>query len=111
MGVKMRLRKGDTVEVRTGEDRGRRGKILRLVRIKKTGRVRAIVDGLNLAKKHQRTRGAGKPGGIIDLPNPIDVSNLALLCPKCGKMAKVRREPHEGHRVRICRGCDEIIDV
>ena len=107
----MRLRKGDLVEVISGEENGRRGKVLRLVTDSKSGRVRAIVDGLNLAKKHQKTRSAGKPGGIIDLPNPIDVSNLALLCPKCGKRSKVRREPHEGRRVRVCRECDEIIDT
>ncbi len=107
----MNLRKGDLVEVITGEEKGRRGKVLRLESDSKTGRVRAIVDGLNLAKKHQRARSAEKPGGIIDLPNPIDVSNLALLCPKCGKRSKTRREPHEGRRVRVCRECDEIIDV
>lgn len=107
----MNLRKGDLVEVIAGDERGRRGKILRLEADRKTGRVRAIVDGLNLAKKHQRPQGATKPGGIIDLPSPIDVSNLVLLCPKCGKKAKVRREPHEGRRVRVCRECDEIIDA
>jgi len=106
----MRLRKGDMVEVIAGDEKGRRGKILRLEKTKKSGRIRAIIDGVNLAKKHQRARGADKPGGVIDLPNPIDVSNLALLCPKCGKLSKVRREEHEGHRVRICRTCDEIID-
>jgi len=111
VGIRTRLRKGDLVEVITGEERGRRGKILKFESNKKTGRVRAIVDGLNLAKKHQKTRGADKPGGIIDLPNPIDVSNLALLCSKCGKKSRVRREAHEGRRVRICRECDEIIDV
>jgi large subunit ribosomal protein L24 len=107
----MNLRKGDLVEVILGEERGRRGKILRLEKEKKTGREKAIVDGLNLAKKHQRPQGTTKPGGIIDLPNAIDVSNLVLLCPKCGKKSKVRREPHEGRRVRVCRQCDEIIDA
>ena len=107
----MNLRKGDLVEVIAGEERGRRGKILRLEREKKTGRVKVIVDGLNLAKKHQRPQGTTKPGGIIDLPTSIDVSNLVLLCPKCGKKSKVRREKHENRRVRICRKCDEIIDA
>lgn len=107
----MNLRKGDLVEVITGEERGRRGKILRLEKDKETGRVKVFVDGLNLAKKHQRPQGTTKPGGIIDLPSPIDSSNLVILCPKCGKKAKVRREPHEGRRVRICRECDEIIDA
>jgi large subunit ribosomal protein L24 len=105
------LRKGDLVEMITGEERGRRGKILRVEHDSKKNRDRVIVEGLNLAKKHQRTRGANKPGGIVDLPNAVDASNVALLCPKCGKRSRVRREVHEGHRVRICRECDEIIDV
>lgn len=107
----MYLRKGDLVEVIAGEDRGRRGKILRFKLDKDSGRYRVFVEGLNLAKKHQRARGAGKPGGIVDLPNALDVSNVALLCPKCGKRTRVRREPHDGRRVRICRKCEEIIDV
>ncbi len=106
----MNLRKGDLVEVITGEERGRRGKVLR-VEVDSRGHRRVIVEGLNLAKRHQRPRGAGKPGGIVDLPNPIDASNVALLCPKCGKRTSVRREPHEGRRVRICRQCQEIIDA
>lgn len=107
----MRLRKGDVVEVITGEERGRRGKILKIEWHEESKSYRAIVEGLNLAKRHQRTRGPDKPGGIVDLPNPIDVSNLVLICPKCGKGTKVRREEHEGRRVRVCKECEEIIDV
>jgi large subunit ribosomal protein L24 len=107
----MYLRKGDLVEVITGEDRGRRGKILRVKLDKDGNDYRVYVEGLNLAKKHQRAQGASKPGGIVDLPTAFDVSNVALLCPKCGKRSRVRREPHEARRVRICRKCDEIIDV
>jgi large subunit ribosomal protein L24 len=106
----MNLRKNDLVEIISGEERGKRGKILRIALDKDTGHIRVIVEGRNLAKKHQKTRGAGKPGGIVDLPNVIDASNVALLCPKCGKRSRVRREPHEGKRVRVCRACDEIID-
>ena len=107
----MNLRKGDLVEVIAGEERGRRGKILRVKLDKDSGQYRVFVEGLNLAKKHQRARGAGKPGGIVDLPNALDLSNVALLCPKCGKRTRTRREPHDDRRVRICRKCDEIIDV
>jgi large subunit ribosomal protein L24 len=107
----MHLRKGDLVEVITGEERGRRGKVLRVKLDKDSVRYRVFVEGLNLAKKHQRTRGTAKPGGIVDLPNALDVSNVALLCPKCGKRTGARREPHDGRRVRICRKCDEIIDA
>ena len=107
----MYVRKGDLVEVITGEERGRRGKILRVKLDKDSGHYRVFVEGLNLAKKHQRARGTTKPGGIVDLPNALDMSNVALLCPKCGKRTRVRREPHESRRVRICCKCDEIIDI
>ncbi|MFO7638652.1 MAG: 50S ribosomal protein L24 [bacterium] len=107
----MKLRKGDMVEIISGDDRGRRGKILEIQRDKRTGRARAVVEGLNLAKKHRRTSGPGKPGGIIDLPVPIDLSNMVLLCPKCGKRSSIRREEHGDGRARVCRECDEMVDV
>ena len=107
----MKLRKGDLVEVTSGEDRGRRGKILRVETDQQGERVRAIVEGLNMSKRHQKARSATKPGGKIDLPSPIAVSNLVLLCPKCGKRSKVKREEHEGRLVRVCKECSEIIDV
>ena len=107
----MNLRKNDLVEIISGEERGRRGKILEIQHDRRTGRYRAVVEGLNMAKKHRRTSGPGKPGGIIDLPCPIDVSNMVLLCPKCGKKSKVRREKHGESRARVCRQCEEIIDA
>lgn len=107
----MNIRKGDLVEVTAGADRGRRGKVLEIRRDKETGRVRMIIEGLKLAKRHRRTMGADKPGGILDLPQPIDISNMVLLCPKCGKKSKVRREKHGEKRVRVCRECEEIVDV
>jgi len=107
----MKLRKGDMVEVIAGDDRGRRGKILEIQHDRKTGRVRAIIEGLNLAKKHRRTSGAGKPGGIIDLPCPVDLSNMVLVCSKCGKKSRVKRALAGDRRVRVCRACEEIIDV
>jgi large subunit ribosomal protein L24 len=105
----MHIKKNDVVEVICGEEKGKRGKVLRLQKSEERG-LRLIIDGLNLAKKHQRTRGADKPGGIIDLPNPTHISNVALICPKCGKKTKVRRDKIEGRRIRICRLCEEAID-
>ena len=67
----MNLRKGDLVEVICGEERGRRGKILRVKLTKDSGRYRVFVEGLNLAKKHQRAQGTTKPGGIVDLPTAL----------------------------------------
>jgi len=105
----MQIRKNDVVEVITGEEKGKRGKVLRIVKGEEK-EIRILIDGLNLAKKHQKTRGADKPGGIIDLPNPIHVSNVVLICPKCGKKTKVHRDKAEGKRIRICRLCEEVID-
>jgi large subunit ribosomal protein L24 len=106
----MKLRKGDLVEVITGEEKGKRGKILEMVKDKDKKQIRAVVEGINLAKKHKRTQSATSPGGIIDLPNSLHLSNIALLCPKCGKMTKIRRHVIEGKRVRICKLCQEMID-
>jgi len=106
----MKLRKGDLVEVITGVDKGKRGKILEIVKDKKKNQIRAVVEGVNLAKKHKRTQRADRPGGRIDIPNPLHISNLALLCPKCAKMTQVRREVIEGKRTRICKLCNEVVD-
>jgi len=106
----MKLKKKDLVEVISGEDKGKRGKILEIVKDKDKKQIRAVVEGINLAKKHKKTRSATQPGGVIDLPNPLHLSNLALLCPKCGKMTKIRRQTIEGKRVRICKLCQEMID-
>lgn len=106
----MKLRKGDLVEVITGEDKGKRGKILEIIKDKDKKQIRIVVEGINLAKKHKKTQRADRPGGIIDLPNSLHISNLALLCPKCAKMTAVRREVIEGKRTRICKLCNEAID-
>ena len=106
----MKLKKGDLVEVLSGEDKGKRGKILEIVKDKDKKQIRVVVEGVNLAKKHKKTQRADRPGGIIDLPNSVHVSNLALLCPKCTKMARIRREIIEGKRTRICKECNEVID-
>ncbi|MEO0116634.1 MAG: 50S ribosomal protein L24 [candidate division WOR-3 bacterium] len=106
--MKTLLKKGDIVEVRRGEEKGKRGKILKVLR--EENRIRCLVEGVNLAKKHQRPRGTEKPGGIIDIPQPIAVSNLVFICPKCGNKAKLKREVIEGRKVRRCRECLEVIE-
>ncbi|MCX8014780.1 MAG: 50S ribosomal protein L24 [candidate division WOR-3 bacterium] len=106
----MKLKKGDLVEVITGDEKGKRGKILEIIKDKTKNQIRAVVEGVNLAKKHKRTHRADRPGGIIDLPNPIDISNLALVCPKCAKITKIKREIIEGKRTRICKLCNEIVE-
>lgn len=110
MRLKTYLKKNDIVEVISGEEKGKRGKIIKMLYEREENRIRAIVEGVNLHKKHQRPRRADQPGGIIEIPLPLPVCKLVLICPKCGQRTKVKREKIENRRVRICKKCNEIID-
>lgn len=110
----MKLRKGDTVKIIAGKDRGKQGKIEKI--FPKPGKV--LIPGINIYKKHAKPRGEGKPGGIIDLVKPLPVANIALLCPKCGKPTRVGFQvdksgdlPRRGKagKHRICRKCKGVI--
>ena len=102
------VRKGDTVEVINGRDRGRRGEVERVV--PDTGRV--VVEGVNLRKRHTRPRAVGQSAGIIEFNAPLDASNVMPVCPHCGKRARVAfRFGSDGLKQRYCNECDESIDV
>ena len=96
----MKIRKDDEVEVLTGKDRGKRGRVSRV--IPEAGRV--IVDGVNVAKRHQRATSATMQGGIIDKDMPIQVSNVAIVCSKCGP-TRVGYQGEGAAKIRICRKC------
>jgi large subunit ribosomal protein L24 len=96
----MKLRKGDRVRVLTGKDMGKEGEISRVIR--DTGRV--IVDGVNVAKKHQKQTRATMQAGIIDKDMPIDASNVAILCNECGP-TRIGYRFEGGEKVRVCRKC------
>lgn len=104
--AKFHIKKNDLVEVNTGEEKGRRGRLLEVIARKQ----QAIVEGINLVKKHQRARSQTKPSGIVTVPAPIHISNLVLICSKCGKKTKVRKEKIEDRKARICKKCGEIIE-
>ncbi len=96
----IKLKKGDRVRVLTGKDRGKEGVIMRV--LPKDNKV--IVDGVNVAKKHQRARTATSQGGIIDKDMPIPVPNVALLSPSDGKPTRVGYKVLEdGTKIRVCR--------
>ncbi len=104
---KHRLKRGDIVLIILGEDRGRKGKILSIDKKKDF----IIVEGARLAKKHMRPRKQGEQGGIIEKEAPIHISNLKLVCPKCGKSTRVQKSILENKkRVRVCNKCGEFID-
>lgn len=106
----MRIRKGDTVEVITGDDRGVRGKVLRVIPKEEC----VVVSGVNIVKKHQRPVRAGRgqvQPGIIEFEAPIRLSNVMLVCPHCSARIRVGFGLGEGGRkVRMCRNCGRAID-
>ena len=106
----MNVRSGDTVEIIVGdvENRGKRGKVV--VADPKSNRV--IVENLNLVTKHRKPRSAQEQGGKVERPRMIDVSNVALVCPKCGKTTRVAHVLGEnGKYLRACKKCGAVIDA
>ncbi len=98
----MKLKKGDHVRVIAGKDVGKEGPITRVI----TDTDRVIVDGVNVAKRHQRAQGQTMQGGIIDKDMPIHVSNVAIVCQGCDKPTRIGyRFEDDGTKVRVCRKC------
>jgi len=106
VAVKVHVKKGDRVYVLSGNDKGKSGKILKV--LPKENRV--IVDGINIVKKHTRPTRTNTQGGIIESPAPINASKVMLICPKCEKPSRVRRERGEKGVRRICKRCERPID-
>lgn len=102
-----KIRRDDEVVVLTGKDRGKRGAVRELI----PGKRQVIVEGINTLKRHRRATGPGRPSGIIDFDGPLHISNVMLVCPKCGDAARVsKRVLGDGTMVRACRKCGEVID-
>jgi large subunit ribosomal protein L24 len=101
----MKIKKGDTVLIISGKYRGKTGKVLRV--FPKGGKV--LVEGVNIMKKHQKPRKTGEKGQVIEMPSPINISNVKLLCPKCGKPTRVGYKIIEGKKYRVCKKCGQEI--
>ena len=97
----MKLRKGDRVRVLTGKERGKEGDIMRV--LPREGKV--IVDGVNVARRHQRATRATMQGGIIDKDMPMPVSTVAIVCGTCGATRIGYRVDDQGRKLRVCRRC------
>ena len=103
----MKIRKGDTVLVIAGKDKGKKGK----VRYAYPKDERLLVEGINIRKRHARARGTTRQAGIIELETPIQVSNVMLVCSKCDHPTRIGfRFLGDGRKVRLCRSCSEVID-
>lgn len=102
----MKIKKGDNVLIITGKDRLRKGKVLSV--LMKKGRL--VVEGLNLVKRHRRPRREGEKGQVVEVPMAIDISNVKLVCPKCGRPTRVGYKIVGEKKMRVCKRCQgEII--
>ncbi len=101
-----KIRKGDTVEVIKGKDRGKKAKVLKVF---PTGH-KALVEGINLAKKHKRKTQQDQQGGVVSIEMPINTSNLMLFCKNCNRRARAGFIIlKDATKSRICRHCKEVI--
>lgn len=101
-----KVRKNDTVRVLTGRDRGKSGRVLQV--LPREGRL--VIEGINIRKRHQKARRPGQQAGIIEFPAPLNTSNVAVVCPTCGRAKRVGfRFLADGTKVRYCKSCDEVI--
>ena len=102
----LKIKKGDTVQVIKGKDRGKKGKVLRI----SPDENRTIVEGLNLIKKHRRKTREDQQGGIVSIEAPINISNLMLLCKNCNRAVRVGFTLlKDGTKSRFCKSCKEAI--
>ena len=104
MNKKFKIRRDDTVEVIAGKDKGKRGSVVRILRDKD----RVIVLGLNMVKKAMRKRNQQDRGGIVEIEAPIHVSNVMVVCKKCGP-TRIGYKVDGDKKTRICRKCGEAI--
>ena len=97
----MRIKKGDNVQVLSGNDKGKTGEILEVIPAEN----KVIVKGVNIRKKHVKPRKQGEEGGIIPSEVAINASKVNVICPKCGKTTKVEYKIEKDNKTRICKKC------
>ncbi len=109
--MKLKIKKGDTVEVINGKEinKGKRGEVIRVM----PKESRLVVQGVNMLKKHQRqvqTQGRTISPGIIEFEGSIHISNVMLVCPKCDEPTRVGIQREDGTSRRVCKHCEALID-
>jgi large subunit ribosomal protein L24 len=97
--------KNDLVKVISGNHKGKTGKVIMVIPEKN----RVIVEKIQLVKRHTRARSQNQPGGIIEKEASIHISNVMLVCPKCGKATRTRTTTVQGNKTRVCGQCEEMI--
>ena len=101
----MKIRKDDQVLIISGKYRGKKGKVIKVLPEK--GKI--VVAKANLARKHVRPKKSGEKGQVIEMPSPFDVSNVKLICPKCGKATRLGYEISGKKKYRVCKKCNQQI--
>lgn len=101
----MRIKKGDQVQVISGKDKGKKGKVLRII----PKALKVVVEGLNIVKKHSKPKRGGEKGQRIEIPAPINASKVMVVCPKCGKATRVEFKISEENKLRVCKKCKSEI--
>ena len=101
----MKIKKGDQVLITSGKDRGKKSKVLQV--FPKENRI--LVEEVNLRKKHQKPKKSGEKGQVILMPGPISISNVKLICPKCGKPTRIGYKFIENQKFRICKKCNQAL--
>lgn len=101
----MKIKKSDQVLIISGKDRGKKGKVLEA--LPEGGRI--VVEGVNIRKKHVRPKKSGEKGQIVEIPASISVSNVKLVCSKCGKPTRVGYMADEKRKYRVCKKCKQEI--
>jgi len=108
--VKVKIRKGDKVRVISGADKGQEGEVIKVLSAEK----RVVVQGVNLRKKHQRQTqtqsGRSLKPGVIEFEASVDISNVQLICPSCGKASRLGVRHEEDGAVRFCKECGTSIE-
>ncbi|HHX58646.1 MAG TPA: 50S ribosomal protein L24 [Candidatus Moranbacteria bacterium] len=97
----MRIKKGDQVKILTGKDRGRVGRVLKVLRSEE----RVTVEKVNMVKKHRKARTQQEKSERVMIPAPINVSNVQLVCPKCDKITRIGIKRVQDKNVRVCKKC------
>lgn len=97
----MKIKKGDTIKMLTGKDSGKTGKVLQVFPEEE----KIIVEGLNMIKKHVKPRRQGDKGQRVEVPRKVEISNAILICPKCGKVARVGYKISGEKKYRVCKKC------
>lgn len=105
--TKLHVKKGDTVVVLSGKDKGKQGKIIQA--LPKKGQV--VVEEINKVKRHTKPSIKAPQGGIISKEMPLDVCKVMVVCPACSKPTRIGHKTVDGKNVRVCKKCGEVVDA